>query len=43
MPDDCTYMWNLKNKINRQTEQKQTHKYREHFEGTRWEQGWEDG
>ena len=29
MPDDFTYMWNLKNK---QAEQKQTHRYREQFD-----------
>ena len=33
MPDDFTYMWDLKNKINQQAEQKQTHRYREHFDG----------
>ena len=26
---DFTYMWNLKNKINEQAKQKQTHSYRE--------------
>ena len=25
--------WNLKTKINKQVEQKQTHRYREHFDG----------
>ena len=33
MPYDFTYMWNLKNKINEQADQKQTHRYREHFDG----------
>ena len=28
MPNDFTYMWNLKNKINEQTELKQTHRHR---------------
>ena len=26
MPDDFTYIWNLKNKINKQAEQKQNHR-----------------
>ena len=26
-------MWNLKNKINKKAEQKQTHRYREYFDG----------
>ena len=29
VPHDFTYMWNLKNKINEQAKQKQTHRYRE--------------
>ena len=29
MPYDFTYMWNLKNKINEKTEQKQIHRYKE--------------
>ena len=33
MPYDFTYVWNLKNRINKQTEQKQTHRHREHFDG----------
>ena len=33
MPGDFTYMWNLKNNINQQAEQKQTHRYRERFYG----------
>ena len=37
---DFTYMWNLKTKINEKEEQKQTYKYREHFDGCRWEWGW---
>ena len=32
MPYDFTYMWNLKNKIHEQAEQKQTQRYREHFD-----------
>ena len=28
-----TYLWNLKNKINEQTKQKQTHRYREQTDG----------
>ena len=35
-----TYMWNLKNKINEQVEEKHTHRYREHFEVARWEGYW---
>ena len=30
---DFTYMWHLKNHINKQTKQKQTHRYREQFDG----------
>ena len=33
MPDDFTHMWNLKNKINEQTKQKQTHRYRDQIDG----------
>ena len=33
MPNDFTYMWNLKNKINEQTKQKQIHRYREKTDG----------
>ena len=33
IPYDFSYMWNLKIKIKKQAKQKQTHKYREHFEG----------
>ena len=29
MPYDFTYMWNLKNKVNKQAKFKQTHRYRE--------------
>ena len=36
---DFTYMWNLKNKINKQVDQKQTHKYREHFDGCQLKDG----
>ena len=32
MPSDFTYMWNLEKK-KEQTKQKQTHRYREHFDG----------
>ena len=32
IPYDFTYMWNLKNKINEQTKQKQTHTYWEQTE-----------
>ena len=30
---DFTYMWNLKNKVNEQVKQKQTHRYREQTDG----------
>ena len=33
MPEDFTYMWNLKIKINKQAEQKQNHRYGEYFHG----------
>ena len=39
MSYDFTHMWNLKNKINKQTKQKQTHRYREHLMVARWERG----
>ena len=39
MPYDFTYMWNLKNKINEQADQKQTHRYREHFDGCQMKGG----
>ena len=35
---DFTYVWNLKNNINKQTKQKQTHRYREQTDG-----GWGRG
>ena len=31
IPYNVTYIWNLKNKINEQTKQEQTHRYRKHF------------
>ena len=34
---------NLKNKIYKQAEQKQNHRYRECFKGARWEGGQRDG
>ena len=33
VPYDFTYMWNLKNNINTQIKQKQTHRYREQIDG----------
>ena len=33
IPYDFTYMWNLKNKINTQTKQKQTHRQRKQVNG----------
>ena len=33
IPHDSTYMWNLKNKRNEQTKQKQAHRYREQTGG----------
>ena len=39
MPYDFTFMWNLKNKINKQAKQKQTHRYREHSDGRQMGQG----
>lgn len=33
MPDDFPYMWNLRNKISGQAEEKQTQRHREHGEG----------
>ena len=39
MPDDFNYMWNLKNKINKQAEQKQTRRYKDHFDGCHMGEG----
>ena len=39
MPYELTYMWNLKNKINKQVEQKQTYGNREYFDGFQREWG----
>ena len=36
MAEDFTYKWNLKNKINEQTKQKQTHRRREQTDGSTW-------
>ena len=33
IPYNFTYKWNLKNNINEQTKQKQTHRYREENDG----------
>ena len=38
-PQDFTYMWNLKNKINTHTKQKQTHTYREQIDGCQMGEG----
>ena len=43
MPDDVwgvyfTYMWNLRNKINKQNKKK-TYRYREHFDGCQMGEG----
>lgn len=38
MPYDSTYMWNLKNKLNKQRKHKQIHRYREHFDSS--QMGW---
>ena len=40
MPYDFTYMWNLENKINEQTKQQQTHKYRQQTDGCQMEGDW---
>ena len=37
MPYGFTCMWNLKNKINKQAEQKQAYRNREHLEVCQWE------
>ena len=34
---------NLENKINKQAEQKQTHRYREHLMAARWVEDWGNG
>ena len=39
---DFTNMWNLKNKINREAEQKLTNTYREHYDGFQMDEGWEN-
>ena len=39
MPHDFTYLWNLKNKINQQRKQKQSHRHRKYLDGyqtVRW-------
>ena len=36
-------IWHLKHKISEQAEQKQTHRYREHFNSCQMGEGWEDG
>ena len=33
MTDDFTYIWNMEKKINKQAEQKETHRSREYFDG----------
>ena len=40
---DFTCVWNLKNKINEQTKQKQTHRYREQINGRQLGRDWRDG
>ena len=40
IPYDFTYMWNLKNNINEQTRQKQSHRYREQTVGCQRRRGW---
>ena len=35
-----SFMWNLKNKINKQGEEKQTHRYENILMVARWEWGW---
>ena len=39
---DCTYMWNLQNKINEQTKQKQTLRFREVTDGCQVGEGLRD-
>ena len=43
MPYDFTYMYNLNIKINKQADQKQTHRYKEHFDGCQMRAGWRTG
>ena len=39
MPYVFTYMWNLKNKGNKQSKSKQTHRYRKQTDGCQREEG----
>ena len=39
IPYDFTYTWNLKNKINKQTKQRQLHRYREQTDGCQMGRG----
>ena len=39
IPHDTTYIWNLKNKTNKQSKMKQTQKYREQMDGYQKEAG----
>ena len=50
MPYDFTYMWNLKNKINEKTEQKQIYRYKEQTDDCQkpgrlgdWWKRWREG
>ena len=40
---DFTHMWSIKKKVNEQTKQKQTHRYREQSSGYQKERGWGEG
>ena len=42
IPYDFTYIWNLKGQ-NKQTKQKQTHRYRNKLMVVRWEEGYGTG
>ena len=43
VPCDFTYMWDVKNKVRKQAEQRQTHRYREKSDGCQMEGEFEDG
>ena len=40
MPYDFIYIWNLKNRSNKQTKQKQTHRYKKQTDGYQRGRGW---
>ena len=44
IPYDSSYMWNLKNKVNRKTKQNRNRlRYREQTDGCQMGEGWGDG